>query len=468
MNHMSKTASRRQFLQTAAAYAMGFAGLQMFATGCSTASQSSAKKIGYGALRPDPNKILDLPKGFKYSVISRAGDEMTDGLVVPSAPDGMATFAGPNGLTILIRNHEVGTTSGGTAGAFGKDFKRRSKLKDEHFYDAGRKGKPCQGGTSTVVFNTRTQAVVSQYLSLAGTVRNCAGGPTPWNSWITCEETVELAGEELDKNHGFNFEVPASATPKLAEPIPLKAMGRFNHEAIAVDPVSGIIYETEDRPDSLIYRFIPTEPGKLAKGGQLQALVFVDEKSIDTRNWKEAKVPTGKRFAVRWVDIENVDGRADDLRYRGFNLGAARFARGEGMWYGNGEIYFACTSGGKNQKGQIWRYKPSPYEGNKREKEAPGEVELFIEPNDDALVDNADNLTVSPWGDLVICEDGKGDQFLVGVTPQGEIYKLAHNPYINSEFAGVTFSPDGSTLFVNIQKAGMTLAITGPWKKATV
>ncbi|MCD6051656.1 MAG: phosphatase [Verrucomicrobia bacterium] len=465
---MNKTASRRQFLQTAAAYAVGFAGLQMFATGCSTASKSSAKKVGYGALRPDPDKILDLPKGFKYSIISRTGDSMTDGLLVPSAPDGMATFAGPNGLTILIRNHEVGTTSGGAAGAFGKDFKLRSKLKDEQFYDAGRKGKPCQGGTSTIVFNTRTQAVVSQYLSLTGTVRNCAGGPTPWNSWITCEESVELAGVDLDKNHGFNFEVPASVTPMLADPVPLKAMGRFNHEAVAVDPKSGIVYETEDRPDSLIYRFIPTEAGKFAKGGKLQALVFVEQKSIDTRNWKTATVAPGKRFAVSWVDIENVDGRADDLRYRGFTAGAARFARGEGMWYGNGEIYFACTSGGKNQKGQIWRYRPSPYEGSAREKEAPGEVELFIEPNDDALVDNADNLTVSPWGDLVICEDGKEDQFLVGVTPQGEIYKLGHNPYTISEFAGVTFSPDGTTLFVNIQKAGMTLAITGPWKKAAV
>ncbi len=465
MKHTNST-SRRRFLQTAAAYAVGFAGLQMFATGCSTSSKKSASKVGYGALVPDPDKILDLPKGFKYSIVSHTGDAMTDGLLVPAAPDGMATFAGPNGLTILIRNHEVGTSTSGANGAFGKDLKLRSKLAKDRFYDAGRGEIPCQGGTSTVVFNTRTQAVVRQYLSLAGTIRNCAGGPTPWNSWITCEETVELAGQQqLDKNHGFNFEVPASATPMLADPIPLKAMGRFNHEAVAVDPQSGIVYETEDRPDSLIYRFIPTEAGKLAKGGQLQALVFVDQKSIDTRNWKEATVPAGKRFAVRWVDIENVDGRMDDLRYRGFNLGAARFARGEGMWYGNGEIYFACTSGGKNQKGQIWRYKPSPYEGNKREKEAPGEVELFIEPNDDALVDNADNLTVSPWGDLVICEDGKGDQFLVGVTPQGEIYKLGHNPYTTSEFAGVTFSPDGSTLFVNIQKAGMTLAITGPWKK---
>jgi len=468
MKH-TNTTSRRRFLQTAAAYATGFAGLQMFATGCSTATRASARKVGYGALMPDPDKILDLPQGFNYSIVSRAGDEMTDGLLVPAAPDGMATFAGPNGLTILIRNHEVGSTSGGAAGAFGQDFKLRGKLAKDRFYDAGRGDKPCQGGTSTVVFNTRTQAVVRQYLSLAGTVRNCAGGPTPWNSWITCEESVELAGQQqLDKNHGFNFEVPASATPMLADPIPLKAMGRFNHEAVAVDPKSGIVYETEDRPDSLIYRFIPNEAGKLAKGGQLQALVFEEQKGIDTRNWKEAAVPTGKRFTVRWVDMENVDGRADDLRYRGFNDGAARFARGEGMWYGNGEIYFACTSGGKNQKGQIWRYKPSPYEGNKREKEAPGKVELFIEPNDDALVDNADNLTVSPWGDLVICEDGKGDQFLVGVTPQGEIYKLGHNPYTNSEFAGVTFSPDGSTLFVNIQKSGLTLAITGPWKRQLV
>ena len=98
----------------------------------------------------------------------------------------------------------------------------------------------------------------------------------------------------------------------------------------------------------------------------------------------------------------------------------------------------------------------------------PGRLELFIEPNDSRLIDSADNLTVAPWGDVVVCEDRKGAVVrLVGVTPGGDIYTLAHS-HLRTEFAGVTFSPDGSTLFVNAQGKGLTLAITGPWKQSTV
>jgi secreted PhoX family phosphatase len=169
---------------------------------------------------------------------------------------------------------------------------------------------------------------------------------------------------------------------------------------------------------------------------------------------------------ARWIDVDDVEAPEDDLRYRGFENGAARFARGEGIWMGDEDVFFACTNGGRIRKGQIWRYTPSPHEGAPREADAPGRLELFVEPNDPGLIDNADNLTVAPWGDVIACEDGSGDQYLAGVTPDGEIYKFARNARDgDSELAGATFSPDGTTLFVNVQDAGLTLAITGPWKK---
>ena len=203
----------------------------------------------------------------------------------------------------------------------------------------------------------------------------------------------------------------------------------------------------------------------LAAGGRLQALVVIDKPSLDTRNWEDEaglQVRPRDRLRTSWIDIDNVDSPENDLRYQGFSNGAARFARGEGMWYGNDAVYFACTNGGPANKGQVWRYEPGLHEGTTDE--APGTLELFIEPNDADLVENCDNLTVAPWGDVILCEDGPEDQFLVGVTPEGELYKLGYNAFNTSEFAGAVFSPDGGTLYVNIQNPGVTLAIRGPWK----
>ena len=155
----------------------------------------------------------------------------------------------------------------------------------------------------------------------------------------------------------------------------------------------------------------------------------------------------------------------DDLRKQGYHdKGAARFARGEGMWYSDGVIFFACTNGGERKKGQIWRYTPSPFEGTSGEEKDPGILELFIESKSSDLLENADNLTVTPCGDLIVCEDGSTEQFLIGITPEGRLYGFARNAKNIFEFAGSTFSPDGNTLFVNIQKPGITLAITGPWR----
>jgi hypothetical protein len=243
-------------------------------------------------------------------------------------------------------------------------------------------------------------------------------------------------------------------------------MGRFKHEAVAVQPRSSIVYETEDLSDGLLYRFLPNTPGELTRGGRLQALAVRGRPSLDTRNFDGRGIEPGASMDVEWIDLDEPEAPDDDLRYRGFHAGAARFARGEGIWYGDDEVFIACTNGGSEQKGQIWRYRPSPYEGKAGERDRPATLELFIEPNDGTMIENADNLTIAPWGDLVVCEDGTDDDYLVGVTPDGEIYKLAHNLSGNGEFAGACFSPDGSTFFVNMQADAWTLAITGPWSTA--
>jgi secreted PhoX family phosphatase len=457
------TISRRYFLKSAAAVSLGFSGLKKL-LGPQSVFASTEFSYGFGNLLPDPEGILDLPEGFKHSVISRVGQKMDDGFLVPGLHDGMAAFPGSNGKTILVRNHELGSTTSPELGPFGKENALFVDGTEGSVYDSGQTT-PCLGGTTTLVYDTRNGQLERHYLSLAGTLRNCAGGPTPWNTWVTCEETVERTDDVLSRDHGFNFEVPAVEEIGLADPVPLTAMGRFNHEAIAVDPSTGIVYQTEDRSDGMIYRFIPRVPGKLKEGGKLQAMALRDKKRLDTRNHGEfPTVIPGKPLKVKWIDLDDVMAPNDDLRYRGYGLGAARFARGEGMWYGRNAVYFACTSGGKEEKGQIWRYVPSPHEGKNREKGSPGTLELFVEPNDSQLVENADNLTVSPWGDLILCEDGPGGDGLVGVTPAGELYKFGRNAMNESELAGVTFSPDGSTLFVNIQSPGLTLAITGPWR----
>ena len=257
--------------------------------------------------------------------------------------------------------------------------------------------------------------------------------------------------------------MPASEDIGLVTPIPLKAMGRFRHEAVGVDPVTSIVYQTEDLDDGLIYRFIPDHPGKLHLGGRLQALAVKGRRSLDARNWEYNAFPLNKPLEVKWIDLDRADSPADDLRFRGFRKGAALFARGEGMWFQDGECYFACTNGGRKRLGQIFRYVPSPYEGTPRESEQPGTLELFLQPDDSDLARSADNLTVAPWGDLILCEDN-ARPFLFGVTPEGNIYKLGQNVGFKSELTGCTFSPSGRTLFVNIQMAGLTLAIQGPWQ----
>lgn len=456
--------SRRNFLKLSGVASLGFMGLYTFTSKASIAASAKVTK-GYGPLLPDPKGVLSLPKGFTYKIISRQGNKMSDGFFTPGKADGMATFAGPGDKVILVRNHEISPSSLDDS-PFGRKNELLKNIDKSKLYDYGKGELPALGGTTTLIYNPKTQSVETEYLSLGGTIRNCAGGRTPWNSWITCEEAVDKAGEKLEKDHGYNFEVSASQKAGLADPFPLKAMGRFNHEAVCVDPTTSIVYETEDRPDGLIYRYIPNQPTQLAKGGKLQVMAIKGQKSFDTRNWKMLETPKmepRQDMEVEWLDIDQVESPEDDLRYRGYTAGAARFARGEGMWFGNRELYFACTNGGHLSQGQVFRYTPSPNEGRPEEKQQPGKLQLFAEPNDSAIVKYCDNLTIAPWGDLVLCEDD-AHPFVVGITPSGEYYKLAENTGYKSEFAGGVFSPAGDTYFVNIQGPGLTLAITGPWR----
>ena len=458
--------NRRDFIKTSGFIGLGFMGLKLYACSGGTAPSAveSAKQLDYGPLVPDPAGLVDLPEGFTYKVISKQGDPMDDGLLVPGKQDGMATFPSEDGRIIIVRNHEIVATDK-ALGAFGDENINLEAIPKEDFYEYGKGEFPGLGGTSTLVYNEETMAVEKEFLSLAGTYRNCAGGPMPWGSWVTCEEDVTKSGD-LDGNvefdHGYVFEVPATTEIMRADPKPIKEMGRFNHEAVAYDPIAGIVYLTEDRSDGLFYRFIPNKKDNLHSGGKLQALVVKDGAKFDTRNWPDAVGPDIRPnvpLKVEWLDLDDVDSPQDDLRMRGHEQGAAIFARGEGIWYDEGVMYFACTNGGELMKGQVFKLTPDPKDV------AGGELELFIEPNNVDIMKYCDNLTVAPWGDVMLCEDDT-DAYLRGVTPEGQIFTFGHCVGYESEFTGVCFSPTGKTMFVNIQHAGLTLAITGPWKSA--
>jgi len=452
--------NRRRFLQCLAAAAASPAAARTATNGASAP----------GPLRPDPDALLDLPAGFSYRVVSRAGDTMDDGFVVPPAHDGMAAFAGPEGRVVLVCNHEM-PPAFPEYSAFGSGFDALPEDIKERVYDQGGGTSPGAGGTTTTVYDPEARRTIHQHLSLAGTELNCAGGPTPWGSWLSCEECFENPGNGLsrgrlvtrDKKHGYVFEVPADA-PGLAEPLPIRSMGRFEHEACAVHEPSGIVYMTEDRHYSLFYRYIPNVPGRLHDGGRLQALAIAGRPALQLHNWSaDAAIGRGESLPTQWIDLDDVDPEENDLRLRGAAAGAATFARGEGLCAAGDGLAFTCTIGGRIRLGQVFLYQPSPAEGRADENERPGRLTLVAEAEEGSLLRNADNLTMSPWGDLIVCEDTADHCGLVGIRPDGTQYRLADNAYSNSELAGVCFAPDGKTLFVNIQYPGTTLAITGPW-----
>lgn len=455
---------RRRFLQCIAAAA----------TTPSLLGAASARVPAASArsLIADPGRMLDLAPGLGYTVVSRYGDPMSDGLRVPGAHDGMAAFPATGHRLRLVCNHELKPEIR-YASAFADAYRKLPGELRKRLYDAGNGLTPGPGGTTTTIFNPATGETERQFLSLAGTETNCAGGATPWGSWLSCEECFENPGNDWslfrrhvrERRHGYVFEVP-SAADVLVEPIPIKAMGRFEHEACVVDPRTGVVYMTEDRHHGLFYRYLPDVPGKLAAGGRLQALGVVGEESLPTHNWNQrADVPQRQPLDTFWIDLEDVDPVKNDLRLRGAKQGAAMFARGEGLCFAGDRFAFTCTIGGPARRGQVFTYLPGSFEGSDQEAESPGKLELIAEAGEGSLLTNADNLTMAPWGDLLVCEDSldNSSNSLVGIRPDGSQYLVATNVYSDSELAGVCFSPDGTLLFVNIQYPGMTLAISGDW-----
>lgn len=475
--------SRRGVIASAAGLA--FTGLARASQAANTtpaqiqADRYTNEITGYGPLRTDPFGLFDLPEGFSYTVFGRAGEPMSDGLVTPYKADGMGCFGLDRDRVALVRNHELRLTDV-DYGPFGVGHGLIGRADRSRIYDFGfDDNRALNGGTTTMVYNIRSRRMESIYLSLVGTSTNCAGGVTPWGSWLSCEEIWQPAGKRADnlpssgKTHGWVFEVP-SRQRGLAAPIPVTGMGRFKHEATCTDPRTGIVYQTEDEGSGLFYRYLPNDRRNLGAGGRLQALGFRDSPSGgDSRNWTGADWALNGVRDVVWIDMDGVDNPGNDLAKRGQAKGAAFFARGEGVFFGAGELFFTCTSGGRGRLGQIMRYTPSRFEGQAGERDEPGKLQLFVESTDKSVMMMPDNLAIAPWGHLIVCEDkaeAGAVNYLKGVTPSGRTYTIgrqampgASDVGANTELAGICFSPDGTTMFVNTYWPGATLAITGPW-----
>ncbi len=381
-----------------------------------------------GQLVDDPKGILDLRAGFTYRVLQRGGSPMSDGYRVPGRPDAMGCFDLGDGKWALMRNHELGRAAGSMSA-----FHKQRVPKEA--YDA-----KSHGGVSRVVLDQQGK-VLSSNLVLAGTSRNCAGGMSPWG-WLSCEESVE------DK-HGFVFLCPIEAD-KLRAPKRIEAYGRFLHEAVAIDPEDHTAYLTEDRGDGCLYRYVPRDPAQPFGAGQLQAMAIQGRDRFRLGD----DLPAHTQLHVHWVDVPAKEGERDNLRYAAQERGAAIVTRGEGIWRLSDGFAFTSTTGGPIAAGQIFHLAPT---------EKGGVLRLIAQANDQRVMDMPDNLTLTPWGDLLVCEDNNRAPFLRLVTQRGRVLPFAFNRATKSEFAGVCFSPDGNLLFVNIQEQNLTVAIEGPW-----
>ncbi len=431
---------------------------------------------------------LWLPEGFEYRSFHDTEQPvtLTDGTALPGRHDGMGAFKGPGGTVLLVRNHEVNNPRP----AFGPGVP----------YDA------MAGGGTTTIQVTAYGEVIRSFTSLNGTMMNCSGGQMPWGAWVTCEETINgpdvgpdftgASNVPLTKPHGYVFAVPASAFPGEGQSNrqPLRSAGRFSHEAVSFDPKAGQLYLTEDNFGfaSGFYRYTPPahpmEVGELRDGGTLHMLKV---KGVTNAHLEGHQVPDTE-YDVEWVEIAQPDvhypytpGQVAPtsnntalvhVSSQGWAQGAAYFSRLEGQVFSKGNVFFTSTQGGGaveatstagdaggygNGSGQVWCYDPR----------AQRLRVVFQSPNADTL-DLPDNITTSNRGTLVVCEDNVNDNFIRGLSPEGDLWDIALNRLTsstgvnrsNDEFAGTTFSHTGQTLFVNIQaSAGMTFAIWGPW-----
>ena len=501
---MNPTADRRRFLQNSGALAaatlagtLGSYARRTFAAQCGGVSgQVSAL---YGPIAPVADlstglPLLQLPAGFQYASFSWSGDAMLDGRPCPDRHDGMAVVSTRQTARgdehVLVRNHErgYGSTSLMIVAA-------------GHFDRGTMDGRSALGGTTNLVFANSNW--VSAEPSLGGTLINCAGGSTPWGSWLTCEEILSNDMSTEGKRHGYVFEVAATASQTTGNPI--VAMGRFSHEAAAVDPATGYVYLTEDmRNASGFYRFIPTDSsgrlGSLARGGRLQAA-----KVAGANNTSLITAKRCDEYTLEWIDVADPDRDAADVgapQLHGFNAnprgsgpfvqawsgGALQFARGEGLCYSAGRMYIVDTATGVDDF-----YRPGRGNGAVWELDlATMRLKAIFVTDDQRVGNNPDNITVSPRGGILVCEDGGNtvDTFgtgtrLLGINTQGDSFifcknnvdliaahisgagkRVAPGNYRGSEFAGACWEPSGRVLFCNIQSPGITVAIWGPWGHA--
>jgi uncharacterized protein len=445
--------SRRSFIKSGALYLAATGSLAEVVSMAAPAAAHAGRGrsfAGYGELLADPAGILDLPPGFQYRIFSREGEAMTLGGRVPSSHDGMAAFdAGALG-TWLVRNHELNPDDVAEDGLIPVPTVPGATYDPE-----------AVGGTTTLLIGPERRLRRHQ-VSLAGTLDNCAGGPTPWRTWLSCEESDAV----LSKPHGYVFEVDPW---RGGNPEPILGMGRFEHEAVSFDR-QGRAYLTEDAsgPFGCIYRFLPRVPlggrGSLHAGGRLQALC-VTGVSTDLSIVHDP----GSRFGVRWVDVGDPNPAAGEtpLRERAIALGATPIMKAEGTWLGiDGSIWFVSSRGdgplaanpnaatAAAHSGQIWRYDPRTES-----------LELVVLFPTGSAFDGPDNITAGPHGYAIACTDGEDDQWLLGIGEDGSSFPFALNALDDGELAGATFAPDGQTLFVNLQgPPGLTLGIWGPWQ----
>ncbi|MBW2315307.1 MAG: DUF839 domain-containing protein [Deltaproteobacteria bacterium] len=410
--------------------------------------------------------LLKLPPGFRYVSLGWTGDPMTDGKATPPGHDGGAVFPGPKGTLLYIRNHELNVHP--------RLDIRRSFAATDRTYDSAE----APGGVTAVGFDPQRRTALATEPRLSGTLRNCAGGATPWGTWLTCEETLDgpdggYGDADLAQTHGWVFEVAARGK---ADTRPIRGLGRMWHEAAAIDPASGTVYLTEDRRHSGLYRFQPNVVGgvgSLHRGGRLEMLALPGHAGLDTSN----EFPHDTWLDVDWVPIADperphADPVARDglgVHSQGVEAGGASFERGEGIGYGDGRVFFVATSGGRNGGwGQVFELDP-----------AESRLRLVYESPDREVLNRPDNLAMSPRGGLILCEDAKSARpFLRGLSTEGALFDLAQNNVVldgernglagdfrDKEWAGASFSPDGQWLLASIQWPGITFAITGPWQR---
>ncbi|WP_432840813.1 alkaline phosphatase PhoX [Dactylosporangium sp. CA-092794] len=423
---------------------------------------------GYGPLAP-AGKELALPAGFTYRTFGAAGTRMSDGLVTPGCHDGQAVFDAGRGRVRLIRNHEIDLDIPGA---------RQRALGPRNAYD-----RAAPAGCTSSLYDIGSGKLLESFLVLNGTLSNCSGAPTPWGSWLSCEETTDGVGAGFEQPHGYVFEVPADARSPVT-PVPLKAMGRFEHETAPIDPRTGIVYMTEDNgdPGDGFYRFLPNRPGHLAAGGRLQMLAVTGDPQYDTATGQRV----GEVLDTHWVDIDEPDpSDAEDnpgaVYSQGRAKGGCRFLGLEGSAWANGGVTFVASEAGDGENGQVWRYTPTGHD--------TGTLQLLFESPNPRTLNQPDTVAVAPDGTILLAEDGDGedadggDNWLRVLTPTGGIANLARviapldlhywdpedfprpGPTGASELAGAAFTADGRYLFINVQYPGVTCVITGPWQR---